>query len=202
MSYRVGLTGGIGSGKSTVANLFAELGVPVIDTDIISHQLTQADGIAIAEIQSVFGADYLDATGALNRAKMRQLVFSDESAKQQLEKILHPLILAQAKIQAGSSTAPYVLIVVPLLFETPDYQNWLSHIIVVDCSEETQIERVSKRNNLNEQTVRAIMAQQLSRAQRLKFANDIIFNEGTITDLSLQISQLHQRFLKLSAISI
>jgi dephospho-CoA kinase len=199
MSYRVGLTGGIGSGKSTVASLFAELDVPVIDTDAISHQLTQSGGAAIPAIRAAFGEDYIDATGALDRAKMRQFIFSDEAAKQQLEKILHPLILAQAKFQAESSPAPYVLLVVPLLFETSGYQGWLDHTVTVDCSEETQIARATRRNGLSEQTVRAIMTRQLSRSRRLQLANDAINNNGTLAELSLQIAQLHQHYLKLAA---
>jgi dephospho-CoA kinase len=198
MSYLVGLTGGIGSGKSTVATLFAELGVPVIDTDAISHQLTQSNGAAIPSIRALFGEDVIDATGALNRIKMRELVFSDSAAKHSLEKILHPLILAQAKTLAESSPDPYVLLVIPLLFETDNYRDWLDHAVTVDCSEETQINRASKRNGLSKQTVLAIMAQQLSRAKRLQLADDVISNDGTLIDLRLQVAQLHQRFLNLS----
>lgn len=199
MSYRVGLTGGIGSGKSTVASLFAELGVPVIDTDVISHQLTQSGGAAIPAIRTEFGEDYIDASGALDRVKMRELVFSDNSAKQRLEKILHPLILAQAKFQAESSPAPYVLLVVPLLFETSGYQGWLDHTVTVDCSEKTQIARATRRNGLNEQTVRAIMARQVSRSRRLQLADDAIRNDATLTELRLQTAQLHQHYLNLAA---
>lgn len=198
MSFRVGLTGGIGSGKSTVASLFAELGVPVIDTDAISHQLTQAGGAAIPAIRAEFGGNYLDATGALDRAKMRQLVFTDDSAKLRLEKILHPLILTQAKSLAESSPAPYVLLVIPLLFETACYQDWLDHTVTVDCAEENQLARAASRDGLNEQTVRAIMARQLSRSQRLALANDVIYNDGTLSALRLQVSQLHRRYLKLA----
>jgi len=201
MSYRVGLTGGIGSGKSTVAALFAELGIPVIDTDLLSHQLTQPGGMAIPEIRATFGDAYIDATGALDRAKMRQLVFSDTAAKHQLEDILHPLILAQAKSQAESSPAPYVLIVIPLLFETEDYKNWLQLTIAVDCSEENQIARATKRSGLDEQTVRNIMSQQISREQRLKLANKIISNDGSLAELYPQITHLHPTLLKLAAIS-
>lgn len=199
MTFRVGLTGGIGSGKSTVASLFAELGVPVIDTDLISHELTQPGGLAIAAIRSSFGDEYIDATGALDRAKMRQLVFSDSTAKQRLEKILHPRILAQAKSLAESRPGPYVLLVIPLLFETADYQNWLDHTVAVDCPETTQISRATRRNGLSEQTVRAIMARQFTRAQRLELANDVIINDGTLSELHPQIARLHQTFLKLAA---
>lgn len=199
MSYRVGLTGGIGSGKSTVAALFAELDVPVIDTDAISRHLTQPGGAALPAIQTEFGEDYLDASGALDRVKMRQLVFSDHTARQQLEKILHPLILAQAKTLSESSPAPYVLVVVPLLFETSDYRNWLNHTVVVDCPEELQLARATKRDGLSEKTVRAIMARQLLRAQRLQLADDVITNDGSLAQLRQQISRLHQNYLKLAA---
>lgn len=198
MSYRVGLTGGIGSGKSTVATLFAELGVPVVDTDAISHQLTQPRGAAIPAIRAAFGESFIDATGALDREKMRQLVFSDFAAKQRLEKILHPLIFIQARFLAESSTAPYVMLVIPLLFETQEYRHWLQHTLTVDCTEETQLSRATRRSGLSEQTVRAIMAQQLSRTQRLQFADDAINNDGTLTELRLQVSQLHQRYLELA----
>ena len=198
MSFRVGLTGGIGSGKSTVASLFAGLGVAVIDTDVLSHQLTQPGGAAIAAIRSSFGEDYIDATGALDRAKMRQLVFSDNTARQRLEKILHPLILAQAKSQAESSPAPYVLLVIPLLFETDDYQGWLNRTLAVDCPENTQLSRAARRDALSEQAVRAIMARQLPRAQRRQLADDVIENDGSLSDLQAQILPLHRQYLKLA----
>jgi dephospho-CoA kinase len=198
MSYLVGLTGGIGSGKSTVATLFSELGVPVIDTDVISHQLTQAEGAAIAAIRAEFGDSYINEQGALDRAKMRQLVFSDHAAKKRLEDILHPLILKQVKTRAESSTAPYILLVIPLLFETRDYLNWLHHTVTIDCAEETQVARAAKRNGLNEQMVRTIMARQISRAQRLQLANDVVLNDGTLNDLRVQIEKLNQHYLRLA----
>jgi dephospho-CoA kinase len=198
MTYSVGLTGGIGSGKSTVASLFAELGVPVIDTDIISHQLTQHDGAAISEIQSVFGKDYIDANGALKREMMRKLVFTDSTSKVRLEKILHPLIHAQAKKLTASSAAPYVLVVIPLLFEAQSYLDWLNRTATVDCTEATQMLRASKRAGLNEKSVRAIMSQQLPRTRRLQLADDIILNDSSLTNLRDQIKELHSRYLQLA----
>lgn len=201
MSYRVGLTGGIGSGKSTVAGLFANLGVPIIDTDTISHQLTQANGPAIPAIRAAFGDEYIDSTNALDRTRMRETVFSDISAKQKLEKILHPLILAEAIKQAESSTAPYILLVIPLLFETGTYRGWLHRTVTVDCPEETQLERLSRRNGLKEQTARSIISQQLPRMQRVQLADDVIRNDGDIAFLNKQVSSLNQHYLKLAQIS-
>jgi dephospho-CoA kinase len=129
---------------------------------------------------------------------MRELVFSDSTAKQRLEEVLHPLILAQAKTLAESSPAPYVLLVIPLLFETDNYRDWLQHTVTVDCTEETQINRATKRIGLNKQTVLAIMASQLSRTQRLQLAEDVIRNDGTLNDLRIQVVQLHQHFLNLA----
>lgn len=199
MSYRVGLTGGIGSGKSTVAELFAELGVPIIDTDIISHQLTQAGGAAIASIQQKFGSEYIDSAGALNRDLMRQRVFSDPLAKQNLESILHPLILSQARSRAEASTAPYVMLVVPLLFESSDYRQWLDRTLLVDCTEDTQIRRAVSRSGLSESTVRSIMSQQLTRSQRALLADDAIQNEGDLSALKPQVERLHRHYLNLAA---
>ena len=201
MSYRVGLTGGIGSGKSTIAALFAALGVPVIDTDAISHQLTQSNGEAIPSIRSVFGNEYIDNAGALDRAKMRQLVFADNTAKVSLEKILHPLIFAEVQTQAESCSAPYVIIVVPLLFETARFKDLMDRTLTVDCSEETQIARISKRKGMNESAARTIMSQQLSRIQRLAQSDDNINNEGDISMLKGQVSMLNQRYLELAKIS-
>lgn len=198
MSYRVGLTGGIGSGKSTVASLFAELAVPIIDTDAISHQLTQASGAAMPAIINAFGTEYIEATGALDRAKMRQLVFSNADAKQTLEGILHPLIFAEAKRQAEASSAPYVLIVVPLLFETGSFREWVQRSLAVDCTEATQITRVSSRQGMNDKTVQAIIDRQLPRQQRLQLADDTLENEGTLEALRTRVSSFHQRYLDLA----
>ena len=194
MNYLVGLTGGIGSGKTTVADMFAELGVRVVDTDIISRQLTQPGGAAIPEIRTLFGADVIDGYGALDRNRMRELVFSDPAKKALLENILHPLIFAQTKQQATApSTAPYTLVVVPLLFESGRYASWLQRTISVDCPEETQISRTMLRSNLEEKAVRAIMDQQLSRTERLRRADEVIRNAGDLNDLKMQVVGIHRR---------
>jgi dephospho-CoA kinase len=156
VNYLVGLTGGIGSGKSTIAALFAAQGVRVIDTDLISHRLTQAGGEAVPALRDAFGASYIDAQGALDRSRMRELVFGNPSEKERLEAILHPLILAQVKQQASLPTdAPYTLVVVPLLFESGRYADWLHHIVTVDCTEAQQVSRAMLRGGLSESDVRA-----------------------------------------------
>lgn len=200
MTYRVGLTGGIGSGKSTVSALFAECGVSIIDSDTISHQLTQTGGAAIAAIRAAFGEDYIDASGALDRARMRQLVFCDPAARLQLEFILHPMIRTQMLAQATTSgSPPYQLLVIPLLFETPSYQGLVQRTLAVDCAETTQVARAMQRSGLGEATVRAIMATQISRAERLQRADDIIHNDADLNSLREQVEQLHQRYLAISA---
>ena len=199
MSYRVGLTGGIGSGKSTVTALFAECGATVIDSDAISHRLTQPGGAAITAIRTAFGDGYIAADGALDRAHMRQQVFSDPAARRQLEAILHPLIRAHMLAQAGASTAPYLLLVVPLLFEAAGYLGLVQRTLVVDCIEALQVARAMQRSRLDEQTVRAIMATQIPRAERLRRADDVIQNNGGPDTLRRQVEQLHQRYLAISA---
>ncbi len=199
MSYRVGLTGGIGSGKSTVAALFADCGATVIDSDAISHRLTQPGGATIAAIRATFGDDYIDTDGALDRARMRQRVFSDPAARLQLEAILHPLIRAQMLAQAGASTAPYLLLVVPLLFEAAGYLSLVQRTLVVDCPEALQVAHAMQRSGLDEQTVRAIIATQMLRAERLLRADDVIQNDGSPDTLRQQVEQLHRRYLAISA---
>ncbi len=200
MNYLVGLTGGIGSGKSTVADMFAALGVRIIDTDLISHQLTQTDGAAIPAIRDAFGAHLIDAQGALDRGKMRELVFGDPAEKQRLESILHPLIFALTKQQAGSFTeAPYTLIVVPLLFESGRYANWLQRVIAVDCPEESQVARTTQRSSLDEPAVRAIMTQQLVREARLALSDEVILNNGSLDDLKKQVVGMHRRLSDLAS---
>jgi len=251
----IGLTGGIGSGKSTVASLFAEHGAGIIDTDAIAHQLTQAGGEAIAAIRAAFGNDYLTDDGALDRAKMRGLIFSDATAKQRLEQILHPLILEQAKAQLkrlqanghgrnaapddetcharfplpnplGETTShstklqetaakslvipqvgeganeslrefhvkPYILIVVPLLAESPAFRQLVQRVLVVDCDEDTQIARVTGRNCMTEAEVRAIITRQTPRIERLQLADDVIHNDASLNKLAEQVGILHKSY--------
>lgn len=196
MSYLVGLTGGIGCGKSTVAAIFAQKGIPVIDTDLISHQLTQPGGAAIPAIRAEFGQESINPEGALDRSRIRQLIFADAQAKQRLEAILHPLILQQAKHLALNQTSPYVIVVVPLLFESGQYQHWLDRTLAVDCPEEMQISRAATRSGLTPETVKAIMQSQIARQQRLQLADDVIHNEASPNELSAQIDALHQKYLR------
>lgn len=194
MSPCYGLTGGIGSGKSTVAKLFAELGARIVDTDEISRKLTATNGLALPAIRQAFGNDYLDQNGALDRAKMRARVFSDMDAKHRLQAILHPMILEQAKSDTCSSTgAPYTLVVVPLLFESGRYRDWLNGVIVVDCPKDQQIARTLQRSALNESIVRAIMAQQMDRTSRLRYADETILNDGSLEQLKHRVYELHKR---------
>lgn len=193
-----GLTGGIGSGKSTVATLFSELGARIVDTDLIAHQLTQAEGAALPSIREEFGDGLIAQSGAMDRTKMRQLVFSDATAKKRLEAILHPLIREQAQLLAQSqSDAPYTLVVVPLLFESGRYRDWLHQIIVVDCTEQQQIARTMQRSMLTETEVKSIMAQQISRHERLRLADAVIQNDSQLNDLRPQVEELHSRLIRL-----
>ncbi len=196
MSYRVGLSGGIGSGKSTVAALFAELGVPIIDSDAIAHALTQPGGFAISLILKVFGEEYVTAEGALDRARMRELVFATPRAKQELEAILHPLILSRMLEAAeAAGDAPYEILVVPLLFESAGFRGVVDRALVVDCAEETQIARAMARSGLSREAVLAIMAGQLARSERLKRADDVIENDGTLEQLRPKVADLHRFYL-------
>lgn len=199
MPYTVGLTGGIGSGKSAAAHAFEELGATVIDTDAIAHALTAPGGAAIAPIRAAFGADYLTPEGALARARMRELVFADAAKKRELETILHPMIRARASELAEAAPKPYVILMVPLLIESGDYRRRCQRIVVVDCPEEMQLERVMARSGLAAAQVRAIMANQVSRKARLAAADDVIDNSRDLAHLRRQVEVLHARYLQFAA---
>ena len=196
--FVVGLTGGVGSGKSTAADMFAELGAGIVDTDRISHELTAPGGAAIPALRDSFGADYIAVNGALDRAKMRSLVFSDPAARQKLEAILHPAIRAEARARISGSDRPYVIVVVPLLLETGGYRDLTDRVLVVDCAEEQQLKRTAQRSGVGEEAARAIMAAQLARAQRLARADDVLSNGGSIEDLRRDAARLHARYLDLA----
>jgi dephospho-CoA kinase len=197
MVFCVGLTGGIGCGKSLAAEMFAELGAAIVDTDAISRELTAPGGEAIPAIEKAFGKAYVQPNGSLDRAAMRKLVFADADAKARLESILHPLIRAKSRALIDTANAPYAMLVVPLLLETGAYRDVVNRVLVVDCDEARQIERVMARG-LSENEVRSIIRAQIDRTERLKQADDVITNDGDINELQEQVRTLHPRYLELA----
>ena len=198
MAFVVGLTGGIGSGKSAAADEFARLGATVVDTDAIAHELTAPGGAAIAEVKRQFGSAFLDASGAMNRTRMRDLVFSDPEEKRRLEALLHPMIRAESARRIASAAGPYAVHVVPLLVESPGYRERVGRVLVVDCPEELQVSRVRQRSGLPESEVRRIIAAQIQRDKRLAAADDVIDNSGTISALQQQVRKLHETYVALA----
>jgi dephospho-CoA kinase len=201
MAFAVGLTGGIGSGKTTVAELFASQGAGLVDSDEISRRLTAPAQPAIADIARKFGPQFVAADGSLDRVRMRNLVFADRSARKDLEAILHPLIRQESTRQIRASTAPYVVVVVPLLIETGAYRGMMGRILVVDCEPETQVRRVMERSGLSRNEVLSIIASQASRQQRLREADDVIHNDDGLETLQAQVNPLHLRYLGLATIA-
>jgi dephospho-CoA kinase len=200
--FSIGLTGGIGSGKSTVADLFAARGVPLIDTDLIAHQVTATGGIAMPLIANEFGDDFIAQDGSLDRAKMRTLVFSDDTAKARLEAIVHPLIRAETERQRMAAGGAYHIVVVPLLVESGNWATRVSRVLVVDCPVETQIARVIQRNGFTRDQVLAIIAKQATREARLAAANDVIENgeDDSLDTLGQRVEALHERYLALASL--
>ncbi|MBB5370602.1 MULTISPECIES: dephospho-CoA kinase [unclassified Janthinobacterium] len=196
--FSIGLTGGIGCGKSTVADMFATRGASIVDTDQIAHSLTAPDGAAMPALVAQFGAEYADANGALDRAKMRALVFSDANAKARLEAILHPRIRQATLTAAAEAKGDYVIFAVPLLVESGGWVERVNRVLVIDCLESLQVSRVMARNGLSEEQVKAIMATQATRAMRLAAADDVIDNNGDLAALEPQIAQLHDVYLAFS----
>ena len=190
----IGLTGGIGSGKSTVADLFAARGASVVDTDAIAHELTGPGGAAIAAIRAEFGDSVIRADGALDRDAMRERAFEDPAARRRLEAILHPMIRAESNRRLDAAKGPYALLVVPLLVESGDRAAAVDRVLVVDCPVEVQIERVMHRSGLTRERVETILAAQASRAQRLAAADDVIDNAGAPDALPGQVDTLHRRY--------
>jgi dephospho-CoA kinase len=198
----IGLTGGIGSGKSTVADRLVALGAALVDTDRIAHALTAAGGAAIGAIRQAFGDRVIAEDGSMDRAVMRKLAFDDPQARRRLESILHPMIRERtdagirAAIEAG---APYVLVAVPLLVESGQARGRFDRVLVVDCPPEVQLERVVARSGLDPAQVRAILAAQASRADRLAAADDVVDNGGTEVALAPQIQATHKLYMGLSS---
>jgi dephospho-CoA kinase len=198
--FVVGLTGGIGSGKSTVADLFAAHGVPLVDTDLIAHRITAPQGLAMAPIAAEFGNAFVAPDGSLDRAQMRALVFSDESARKRLEAITHPLIRAETEREQREAQGPYVIIVVPLLVESGSCKNRVNRVLTVDCSVDTQIARVMSRNGFSREQVLAIIARQATREARLAAADDVIDNDNAPLDaLHAQVNAQHLMYLSLAS---
>jgi dephospho-CoA kinase len=198
MSFVVGLTGGIGSGKSAAAAEFERLGATVVDTDAIAHELTRAGGAAVAEVERLFGKDLIGEGRSMDRKKMRDRVFADPAAKKALEALLHPLIREESGRRIAAARGPYVIHVVPLLVESPDYRSRVDRVLVIDVPEALQLERVRRRSALSEGEVRAIVAAQATRAERLAAADDVIENRGTIDALREQVAALHRKYLEYS----
>jgi dephospho-CoA kinase len=197
--FVVGLTGGIGSGKSAAAEEFARLGAAVVDTDAIAHELTGPGGAAIGHIRRTFGPEFISGSNALDRERMRELVFKDPAQKKRLESLLHPMIRVESARRIDASSAPYVVYVVPLLIESQDYRRRVQRVLVVDCPESLQIERVRARSGLAAEQVAAIIKSQVSREKRLAAADDVIDNSGPIDALQQAVRQLHEKYLRLAA---
>jgi dephospho-CoA kinase len=192
----IGLTGGIGSGKSTVADEFAKLGAAIVDTDLIAHELTRKGGAAVPEVERIFGEDFI-RDGAMDRQRMREHVFAEPAAKRKLEGLLHPLIREESGRRiAAASEAPYVVHVVPLLIESPDYRSRVDRVLVVDAPEDVRVARVQSRSGLAPDEVRAIIRSQVAGAERLAAADDVIDNGGERDALRNQVAALHQKYLQ------
>ena len=194
-AFSVGLTGGIGCGKTTVADMFGALGASLVDTDQIAHALTAPQGAAMPALLAEFGPAFATADGAMDRVRMRQLVFADPGARARLEAIMHPRIREATAAAAAIATGPYVIFVVPLLIESGTWAERVSRILAIDCPEQMQVARVMARNNMSEEQVRAIMAVQVTRAQRLAAADDVVVNDNGLDALRPQVDRLHAFYL-------
>jgi dephospho-CoA kinase len=200
--FVIALTGGIGSGKSEAASIFAELGVPVTDVDVISHALTATNQPLVSDIKANFGSAYITPEGALNRAAMRKLVFEDAAARDKLNALLHPAIYDEAVKQLQShQDAPYQILAIPLLFESPRYASHVNRILLIDCDENTQIARVKQRSQLPESEILQIIKTQTPRQERLKLADDVIENNENVAKLREKILKIHQKYLNTCIVS-
>jgi dephospho-CoA kinase len=195
---RIGLTGGIASGKSTVSQRFLELGVPVIDADLASRAVVEPGSPGLAQVVARFGAGILNAGGELDRRALRNLIFNDPQARQALDGILHPLIHAHMERQASIAAGPYLVMAIPLLVEGGRARERVNRILVVDVDEAQQLTRVQERDGGSLEQARAILASQAGRAQRLAVADDVLSNSGTVAELRQSVDLLHQRYLQLA----
>ena len=192
----IGLTGGIGSGKTAVSDCFAALGIDIVDADLASRVVVQKGKPCLLEIAQHFGEDILTNEAELDRAKLREIIFKSEDEKDWLESLLHPAIANQIKDELEASKSPYAILVSPLLLET-NQKDLCSKVLVVDVSLETQVERTLKRDGVSEDQVRAIIKAQIARDDRLKLADEVILNDGSLEDLDLAVKVLHKKFLSL-----
>jgi dephospho-CoA kinase len=203
--YIVALTGGIGSGKSEAARLFAQLGVPVVDTDMIAHELTAKGSPILSEIEHMFGAGVLNEDGSLNRSRLRALVLSSPVERIRLEGLLHPVIYERAieclKNNASKLQPQYQVLVIPLLFENNRYHSVINKILVIDCDENTQVTRAMARSQLSKDEVKALMAAQTTRKVRLNGADEVIENNGSIAELNEKVNKLHNKLIKTCIVS-
>lgn len=198
----IGLTGGIGSGKSEVSRLFSELGVPIVDVDVISHQLTAKGQSTLQAIANQFGTIVLNKDGSLNRERLREIVFNKPEARHALEAIMHPAIYEEAMIELNRNKAiPYQILVVPLLFESTRYQKLINHSLVIDCDSATQIDRASKRDGSSKSQIEKIIAAQIPRETRNQLADDIITNNGSLDDLKEKVIQLNDKYRNTCAVN-
>ncbi len=199
--FSVGLTGGVGSGKSTVGGMLSRHGAGIVDADAIAHELTQPGGAAIEALRTAFGEAAIATDGSLDRSWMRARAFADPGARARLEAILHPLIRAASNRRAGELSAagsPYAVFVIPLLVESGDTRGRFDRILVIDCSEATQLARVCMRPGIDTNVARAILAAQATRTQRLEAADDVLFNEAPLDEIEARVERLHQRYLELA----
>jgi len=190
----VGLTGGIGSGKTAVSDLFQDLGITIVDADLASRVVVEKGREELNKIAKHFGEDILNSNGELDRAKLREVIFKSEEEKLWLESLLHPAIASQIQKELDSSKSPYTILVSPLLLET-DQKNFCSTVLVVDVPVEIQIERTSKRDNVSEEQIKSIIASQIDRDSRLEQADEVILNDGSIQSLESKVQELHKKFL-------
>lgn len=201
----VALTGGIGSGKSEAARQFAALGVPIVDADVIAHELTAAGQPLLNEIRHIFGADFINTDGTLNRAKLREHVFNNLTERLKLEAIIHPAIYQHALMQLAENEnhlhPVYQILVIPLLFENNRYNDITDKILVVDCDENLQIKRAMARSNMSESDVKDMMDAQVARNVRLKFADEIIVNDGSLAELQEKVALIHKKLIKTCIVS-
>jgi dephospho-CoA kinase len=201
MTYVVGLTGGIGCGKSKASDIFSALGADVVDTDVIARELTAAHGRAMPLVRAEFGDEYIASDGSLDRDRMRRHVFGNPAERRRLEALLHPLIGAEARARIAHARGPYTLLVVPLLLETGAYADLLNRVLVVDCDEALQIRRTMARSGLTAAEVQAIMDAQTPRAERLRRADDVLSNDSDMESLRAAAVELHAKYLEAAASS-